>query len=173
MPDASNPYRKVVIDTSPLLDALVLQLIDREPKWELQILGRSRLSRYLEADRLTRKHFRELLDSIETLLITSHVIGEIRSDWHVHPDLHATYWQGCMDFFGERNVDERLVTLADLSNDEALKQVVTHIGPTDVGLMALANHEECPLLTNDGRLYSWLSVFNKLNITMVESLVGF
>jgi hypothetical protein len=47
MPIARHPYQKVVIDTAPLIDALTLELIEREPKWEPTILHESPLHRCL------------------------------------------------------------------------------------------------------------------------------
>jgi predicted nucleic acid-binding protein len=70
-------------------------------------------------------------------------------------------------------VNEKLITLRDLNSEDRLRQLVCAIGPTDAGLLALANLEGCLLLTNDGRLYNWLGAFPRMKIELVENLVGY
>lgn len=166
-----HPYQKVVIDTSPLIDALTLELIERAPKWEPAILRKSRLHPCLVNNPTSQRNFRVLLKSIEEIIITSHVIGEIRSESYIPQELHDAYWQSCLNFFDAHNVSERLVSLRDLNNDERLKQVLRVDGPIDAGLIALADREGCLLLTNDGHLYKWQGVFRSMKVELVENLV--
>jgi hypothetical protein len=173
MPIARYPYQKVVIDTSPLIDALTLELIEREPKWEPTILHKSRLHPCLADNPTNQRSFRVLLNSIEEIIITSHVIGEIRSERYIPQELHASYWQSCLNFFDTHNVNEKLITLRDLNSEDRLRQLVCAVGPTDAGLVALANLEGCLLLTNDGRLYNWLGAFPRMKIELIENLVGY
>ncbi len=173
MPIARHPYQKVVIDTSPLIDALTLELIERKPEWEPTILDKSPLHQCLASNPTNQRSFRALLDSIGEIIITSHVIGEIRSETHLPQELHAIYWQGCLNFFDTHNVSEKLVTLRYLNSEDGLRQIVRTFGPTDAGLVALANLEGCLLLTNDGRLYNWLGAFPHMKIELVENLVGY
>ncbi|MGH9856034.1 MAG: hypothetical protein ACREBD_39870 [Blastocatellia bacterium] len=162
-----------MIDTAPLIDALTLELIEREPKWEPTILRKSRLHPCLADNPTSQRNFRVLLNSIEEIIITSHVIGEIRSERYISQELHAIYWQHCLNFFDMRNVNEKLVTLRDLNNDERLKQILCVDGPTDAGLIALADREGCLLLTNDGHLYNWLGAFPRMKIKLVEDLISY
>src|SRR5688572_28200053 len=173
MPIPRNPYQKAVIDTTPLIDALTLELIEREPKWETSILRKSRLHPCLADNPTSQRNFRVLLNSIEEIIITSHVIGEIRSERYIPQELHAIYWQICLNFFDAHSVNEKLVTLRDLNNDERLKQILCVDGPTDAGLIALADREGCLLLTNDGHLYKWLGAFPSMEIKLVEDLVSY
>lgn len=173
MPIARHPYQKVVIDTAPLIDALTLELIEREPKWEPTVLRKSPLHPCLADDPTSQRNFRVLLNSIEEIIISSHVIGEIRSKRYIPQELHPIYWQSCMNFFDMRNVSERLVTLRDLNSDDRLKRIVCVDGPTDAGLIALANLEECLLLTDDSHLYKWLGVFPRMEIKLIEDLVSY
>src|SRR5262249_47995198 len=166
-------YQKVVIDTAPLIDALTLELIDRKPKWEPTILHKSPLHPCLAGNPTSQRSFRVLLKSIGEIIITSHVIGEIRSEIHLPQELHADYWQSCLDFFDTHNVSEKLITLRDLNNEDGLKQIVCTFGPTDAGLMALADREGCLLLTHDDRLYTWLGAFPRVKIGLVKNLVGY
>jgi hypothetical protein len=174
MPIARRPYQKVVIDTAPLINALTLDLIEREPKWEPTILRISPLHSCLANNPTNQRRFRALLNSIEEIIITSHVIGEIRSGRYLKPqELHESYWQSCPGFFNTHNVNEKLVTLCDLNNDDRLRQVVRVNGPTDAGLIALADREGCLLLTDDSDLYKWQGAFPRMKIELVENLVSY
>jgi len=173
MPIARHPYQKVVIDTAPLIDALALELIGREPKLEPAILRKRSLHPCLADNPTNQRSFRALLDSIGEIIITSHVIGEIRSERYIPDELRAIYWQSCLNFFDTHNVHEKLVTLRELNNEDRLRQIACTFGPTDAGLVALANLEGCLLLTNDGRLYNWLGAFPNMKIELVENLVGY
>jgi hypothetical protein len=85
----------VVLDTSPLIAALAFEFIAHEPGAEYL---RSGLCPYLNDPQHVR-NFHTLLGRVEEFLITSHVIGEVRSDTHVHEEHHAAYWRSSMDFF--------------------------------------------------------------------------
>jgi ribulose bisphosphate carboxylase small subunit len=171
MATASRPYQKVVIDTAPLIDALTLELIEREPKWEATILRISPLHPCLANNPTNQRRFQVLLNSIEEIIVTSHVIGEIKSGRYLKPqEFHNDYWRNCLNFFDMHNVNEMLVTLHDLNNDDRLRQIVRVNGPTDAGLIALA---ERMLLTNDSDLYKWRGAFHRMEIKLVENLVSY
>src|SRR5262245_61709325 len=103
---ARRPYQKVVIDTTPLIDALTLELIYREPKWEVTILRISPLHPCLANNPTNQRRFHALLNSIEEIIVTSHVIGEIKSGRYLKPqDFHDSYWQSCLNLFDTHNVN--------------------------------------------------------------------
>lgn len=162
-----RPYQKVVLDTSPLIAALAFEFIAQEPGAEYLKRG---LNPYLN-DPLHVYNFHALLGSVEEFLITSHVIGEIRSETHVNSEHHAAYWQCSMDFLEKRHFSEGVVTVAELNQDEDLRRIVCAVGPTDAGLVALASNEGCVLLTDDSRLFSWLGIFPDVKIELIETLV--
>lgn len=166
---ARQPYQKVVLDTSPLIAALAFEFIACEPRAEYLKSG---LRPYLN-DPQNASNFHTLLERVEEFLITPHVIGEIRSETHVYPEHHAAYWRQSMDFLERRNFSEKLITVAELNQSEALRRIVCAVGPTDAGLVALASREQCVLLTDDGRLYNWLGAFPDMEIQLVENLVSF
>lgn len=169
---ASNPYKKVVIDTSPLIDALAIDLIARKPELKTLMSRHSHLTDYLERDPRLQQRLLDLLDTIEEIVITPNVIGEIRSKRYLKPiSLHKAYWENCMEFFRRHNVREVLVPLSDLEQNEGTKRLTCEFGPTDAGLMVLASREKCSLLTNDDRWYAWQPVFGKLEIKQVRPLL--
>lgn len=173
MRTSDNPYKKVVLDTSPLLDALAVDLAEREPNFGFLLDRVSPLTSFLQHDPRRQRQFMALLGSIQDLIITSNVVGEIRSNRYSKPaEFHEAYWGNCLHFFKKHHIREELVTLADLEKDETLKQLVCKVGPTDAGLMVLANREECLLLTNDGHWFNWQHLFPKMEIRLVESELG-
>ncbi|MBO0719964.1 MAG: hypothetical protein J2P41_04035 [Blastocatellia bacterium] len=167
------PFHKAVIDSSPLFTALTLELLEREPQAAISILDKYPLQPYLANDPTSQRNFRALIDSIGEILTTSHVIGEIRSRFHVREYLHSKYWESNLDFFAKHNINEKLVTVAEMIQDLKLKQLVYEVGPIDTGLMQLAHQEGCTLLTDDSNLYTWLGAFPGLSIELVKNLVSY
>jgi len=168
----SNFFKKVVLDTSPLIDALAIDFAVRKPIWETQISRLSPLTDFLRYDVRRQRQYLELLGSIEEIVITSNVVGEIRSERYSKPeDLHEAYWGNCLDFFRRHQIREELVSLSDLEKNEGTRKLVCQLGPTDAGLMVLADREECFLLTNDDRWYSWQSVFRNLEVRLIKHML--
>jgi rRNA-processing protein FCF1 len=167
-------YTKMVIDTGPLIDALTLELLERAPECAAVISSKSPLDECLYNNPAAQQNFRNLLDRAKEILITSHVIGEIRSRVHAPGDrLHAIYWQSWMDFLDKHNVAEKLITLREMNADERLRGIVRLVGPTDAGVIALADREKCLVLTRDGRLYNWGRSFPEVKIEMVKNVVSY
>lgn len=167
-------YTKMVIDTGPLIDALTLELLERAPECAAAILHKSPLDACLDNNPAAQRNFRNLLERANEILITSHVIGEIRSRMHGSGGkLHATYWQSWMDFLDKHNVAEKLITLREMNADERLRGIVRLVGPTDAGVMALANREDCLVLTHDSRMYDWRRSFPEVEIELVQNVVSF
>lgn len=167
-----NPYKKVVLDASPLIDALTIDLVAQKPELKYLMSQHSRLTDYLERDPRLQRRLLDLLGSTEEIVITPNVVGEIRSERYLKPEsLHEAYWENCMDFFRRHHVREVLIPLSELEQNEGTKRLTCQFGPTDVGLMVLANREECSLLTNDGRWYAGLSVLGRLDIKQVKFLL--
>lgn len=173
MRSGNAPYKKVVFDTSPLIDALAVDLVIREPNFEFLIERVSPLTGFLRSDPRRQRQFMALLDSIEEIVVTSNVVGEMRSERYSKPaEFHAAYWKNCFQFFKRHHIREELVPLADLEKDERIRELVYKIGPTDTGLMVLANRERCALLTNDGHWFNWQYLFPKMEIRPVERELG-
>jgi hypothetical protein len=78
-----------------------------------------------------------------------------------------------MDFLDKHNVAEKLITLREMNADERLRGIVRLVGPTDAGVMALANREDCLVLTRDSRMYHWRRSFPEVEIELVKNVVKF
>ena len=170
---SGNPHKKVVLDTSPLIDALAVDLATREPDFGFLIERVSPLTDFLRSDPRRQRQFLALISSIEEIVITSNVVGEMRSERYSKPaEFHAAYWKNCLQFFKRHHIREELVPLAELEKDERIRELVCKIGPTDTGLMVLANRERCTLLTNDGHWFNWQYLFPRMEIRLVEGELG-
>jgi hypothetical protein len=58
-----------------------------------------------------------------------------------------------------------------MDRDAGLKEVISHSGPTDAGLVALARREQCVLLTDDQRLFTWIGVYPTLRIELIQNIL--
>jgi hypothetical protein len=68
-----------VVDTSPLLSALILEYMRRSsPVRSEKILSGSRIADYLLHDQKRRMNFVRLFEDIPNILTTSHVLGELQ-----------------------------------------------------------------------------------------------
>ncbi|SRR5882724_10302021 len=167
---AVSTFAKAVIDTGPLFTALTLEFLQENPDSRNIVLHKHKPPDYL-GDPTAEASFRSLFRSIKRLLITSHVIGELRSRYKVPGNIHREFWLSAMKTLSHRGLDEELLTLLELYDDDALKEIVSISGPTDAGLVALAHREGCLLLTDDGRLFRWMGVYPSLRIGLIQNLL--
>ena len=162
-------YVTVVLDTSPLFSALALEFIKHFPSRRHLVIQKYELPSYL-GDPTAEAAFSALISNIRKLMITSHVIGELRNRYRIPSEIHAEFWKCAMAFFAEKQVDERLITLFEMYTSEPMRIVVTVAGPIDAGLVALAQRERCVLLTDDNRLLSWMD--KSAGIELVKNVIG-
>lgn len=148
-------YAKVVLDTGPLFSALALEFIKHFPAMRNLVTQKYKLPSYL-GDPTAEAAFVVLISDIRQLMITSHVVGELRNRYRIPSEIHGEFWKCAMTFFAEKQVDERLITLLQMYNNEPMNAVVMVAGPIDAGLITLAQSERCILLTDDHRLMAWM-----------------
>jgi len=142
--------RKAVVDTGPLFNALMLVFVRSSPTHSYAP-QRNALSDYLRDNPTKQRVFLELFNSIKSVLITSHVIGEL-TGLHKRAKLPSEeFWRSSMEYMRWKNVDERLLRLIEMHNSEEMRETLCLIGPTDAGLIELARRESCVLLTDDER----------------------
>ena len=144
--------RKVVVDTGPLFNVLALVYVQSSPVRRHNFLQKHRLPEYLKNNPAQERNLLELFKSIQTIVTTSHVIGELTGLLKTAGLPSKDFWPASLDYLSLKNLDERLLRLIpDLSASEAEKEVMFEIGPTDAGLIDLARREKCILLTDDER----------------------
>ncbi len=157
----SGPIRKAVIDTSPLLAALLLDFVRNRPQAQRDsILRNSRIAEYLRTDQRLQREFIQFFDSISNILITSHVVAELQGLVNkLDGGYKKQFWLGGMSYLSRKRLDERSpLSLIDMHEREDFRKAVCNIGPTDVWLIELARQEGCTLLTDDDRTlarYAW------------------
>lgn len=149
-----RPIVKAVIDTGPLYNALVLQLVEKSPEsLRKPILQNSGLHSHLAESPSQQWAFVQFFRSIPTILTTSHVIAEVNGllkREHIKDTRYRAFWTHGMDLLNARALDERsLLRLLDMYVVEKLKEGVCTIGPVDTALIELARKEGCTLLTGD------------------------
>ena len=157
---------KAVVDTEPLVNALILNYVRAVPaNRRSAVLGRSRVSDYLR-DPILRRAFLELFDSIQTIITTSHVIGEINR-FAPKEGHRESFWRSAVDWLRKKAFDERLVKLLDTWEAEPWPGLICRIGPVDAGLIKLAKQEGCHLLTDDGRTLEPHALHEGVNCKLV------
>ena len=146
-----TPIRRAVVDASPLVSALVLEYVRSKPRdWRDPILNKSRLASYLEKNEMRQSAFVHYFDAIQTIMTTSHVIGEVQGlQSKLDGRYRQEFWPGGIAFLRRKKLDERLVGLLQIASTGELLASVCSLGPTDTGLIELARQERCVLLTDD------------------------
>jgi len=166
-----------VVDTSPLLSALILEYMRRSsPVRSEKILSSSRIADYLQHDQKRRMNFVRLFESIPNILATSHVLGELQGLQRLKEDYQRGFWECAMQWLSAKGLDERLVKLLDLHGDTSLRRAVGEVGSTDAGLVSLARQVGCftpdkVLLTDDQRTLAPLARQQQVYCYVVEDLL--
>lgn len=147
--------RKVVMDTGPLLSALVLDYVRNSPPQRRDsILANSRVASYLSHDETLQKRFLHFFDNLQAILTTSNVIGELQGLQTLRAQYQREFWLGGARLLRQKHLDEKLLCLLDMDSDNANRELIQIVGPTDTGLLQLAKNEGCRLLTDDTILRS-------------------
>lgn len=162
-----GPLKKVVLDSGPLYSAITLELVKRHPGSRNSILSTNKLHSYLQSQK-AQKNFLLMFNSIQTVFITSHVVGELKGLQKLKGDYEREFWLYAIELFRSKSVDERLIRLLDLSKGN-LRDMIPIIGPVDAGLIELARAEGCDLLTEDGRMANF--VRDRAKFQLVRDLV--
>ncbi|MCI0420793.1 MAG: hypothetical protein L0312_16460 [Acidobacteria bacterium] len=109
-----------------------------------------------------------MFSSIQTVLTTSHVIGELKGLQKLKGDYEREFWLSAIELFRSKSVDERLVRPLDVAKGN-VREVIPIVGPVDAALIELARAEECDLLTEDGRMADLAK--NRAKFQLVRDLV--
>lgn len=143
-------FRKAVVDAGPLFTVLTLSFVrkyKREP-----ILERAEMPR----DSKTQDAYFQLFAGIQSVLTTSHVVGELQGLQSSRLRLKGmdfeNFWLSTTDFLRTKNFDERLISLLEMRAEQRSSDRIGVFGPSDGGLIELAAREGCVFLTDDGAL---------------------
>jgi len=162
-----TPIRKAVIDTGPLLSALV-------SIYQIKYGRRSALDSLLREPLRIRDHqeqFLRLLAAIPEKLTTSHVIAEIQGHVNaakLYGDDLLNFWQSSIDLLMQWKLDERLIRLLDIVGRQ---EMLPDIGIVDTGLIELAARNNCALITEDERTLARRAWTEQIDCYLVKGLI--
>jgi predicted nucleic acid-binding protein len=163
--------RKAVIDSGPLLSALVLH-------YQRERGRQPSLESFLEEPLLIRDHqeqFLNLLASIREKLTTSHAIGEIqglaKARLKLGGDDRLNFWRASVDLLTQWNLDEQLIRLLEMASRSELKERLLDIGIVDTGLIELAAQNGCVLITQDERTLAARAWTDGIDCRLVKQLI--
>jgi rRNA-processing protein FCF1 len=148
-------FRAAVIDTSALFSALVAQYDlfgGRSQKRSVRPVASLKPPLNNE---LVRREYLELLGSIRTKFVTSHVVAELyglRRELNLDEDGRVNFWRSSLRLLQTWNIEEAFVQLFELYDGTGLEDCIARLGPTDTSLVALAGRKGCPLITEDEEL---------------------
>lgn len=130
----------------------------------------------LDRNRSAQDDYLERLRQIPEKLITSHVIGELTGLITSRLDLKGArridFWKTSIDLLVEWNVREQLVRVIDLLKINDLGDLVSEIGPADVGLIYLARQQNCMLITEDERTLAVRALALGVKCCLVKQLIS-
>lgn len=167
--EGQNRYRRVVVDTGPLFTTLTLSYIRQSPKTREHVTSKHKPPPYI-LDLTSERLFLEFFQTVQSLLITSHVIGELKSRQRLGEQVQREFWRFSIGFLRNK-LEEKLVRLIDLGRDATYEKLLYEVGPTDAGLISLAQKENCTLLTDDSRLLSWQRLDPHLHIELIKDVL--
>jgi rRNA-processing protein FCF1 len=168
----ASPIRKAVVDTGPLFSALTIQYLHNTPVAKhASILYRNKLSNHLVSSKRRQAAFAQLFGEITTVLTTSHVIGEIQGLQGLKDQDRRGFWLCAITWLREKNTDEALIRLLDMSKEVSSREAIYRIGPTDAGLIDLARREGTVLLTDDRRTLAPMAWRQGIDCRLVEMLI--
>jgi rRNA-processing protein FCF1 len=125
----------------------------------------------------TQQRLLELLGSIRHKLTTSHVIAELngleKSRLGLFGDDRLDFWRTSIDLLIQWSIDENLVRQLDLASDAGFQGCLPEIGVTDTGLIQLALHQECVLITEDERTLAREAWTRGVDCRLLKQLVSF
>ncbi len=84
--------------------------------------------------------------------------------------MQREFWRFSIGFLRNK-LEEKLVRLIDLGRDATYEKLLYEVGPTDAGLISLAQKENCTLLTDDSRLLSWQRLDPHLHIELIKDVL--
>jgi hypothetical protein len=117
------------------------------------------------------RDYLDFFHSINEVIFTSHVVGEIKSRRGLPSGVFREFWSSSMDYLQQKLADEKLLTLVSMRDEVFTSDLVCTVGPVDAGLLTLARKENCVLLTDDARLLSRCDSKGKPNIELVANLL--
>jgi rRNA-processing protein FCF1 len=128
----------------------------------------------LEGNPSAQGQYLDLLESIPAKLVTSHVVGELNGlalKLKLYGSRRVDFWRTSRDLILGWGIQEQLVCLVDLWKNEAMRELIAEIGPTDAGLLDLALERNCVLITEDEKTLAARAWKLAIECQLVRNLV--
>lgn len=166
--------QQAVVDASPLMNLLALNYTREKSLSDRNRMITGDASRYLHKFN-AQERFLDLFDNMGAILTTSHIIGEIQGlsqalRFHNDND-RKEFWSQSIEYLEHRGLDERLVSLLELSKDVNRRTWIGIIGVPDSGIIHLAKQEDARLLTDDRRTLYKRAAELSVDCYLVQNLV--
>jgi hypothetical protein len=129
---------KAVIDTGPLFTALTLDFAERIPELGPFLMDRHQLPEFMRTDFVLQNAYRAFFAGIDQFIITSHVIGEMRSRYRIPNPLQYQFTECAMDYLKRRHLDERLIRVLAIEDDSSYRHIACNNGFIDAGVIKLS-----------------------------------
>ncbi|MBM2814247.1 MAG: hypothetical protein HW421_1009 [Ignavibacteria bacterium] len=166
--------RKAVIDTSVLLDALLISYYNLKE-------GHDSIIQYVKQLYLGKeiflKNYTEFLEGIECFITTSHAIGELQGLFStrigIEGDLKRNFWEKSVSYLKTKKINELLIELALISENKTYIKFIFDIGYIDTGLIELAKKENLPIITDDVRTLSNFAYGQAIELFVPEQFLNY
>jgi hypothetical protein len=99
----------------------------------------------------------QLFRSAAQRVVTQHVIAEaynLRTRLGSLSNQRELVWQGALDILRDPGIEEEPFRIRDLDAKPEYRKILTTLGPTDTGLLYIAEHRNATIITEDGPLLS-------------------
>jgi hypothetical protein len=154
------PRPVLVIDTNVLLLLIgyhCAQLDEMGPQQRIRVLNEIRG----QDDRESPERFDYLWQffrSAAQRVVTQHVIAEaynLRRRLGSLSNQRELVWQGALDILRDPGIEEEPFRIRDLDGKPEYRKILTTLGPTDTGLLYIAEQRNATIITEDKPLLSF------------------
>ncbi len=159
--------RKAVIDTGFLAESLIIYYYENVNSKDYIAKQTEKL--FNKGINYKQKYIR-FLNSIAEFVTTANVITEVngifKSRFDIQGNLLQELWKSSISFLIQKQLDEKLIQIIELSQKQEYKKIFYEINFIDVGLIELAKRNNLKIVTKDKRTLS-----NEANNQAVEVIV--
>ncbi len=159
--------RKAVVDTGFLAESFIINYFEKVNKNDY--IAKEAEKIFKKGNNYKQKYIR-FLNSIAVFITTANVITEANGILKSHYDIQGKslqeLWKSSIPFLIQKQLDENLLKIIELSQNQDYKKIFYEINFIDVGLIELAKRSNLKIVTKDKRTLS-----NEANNQAVEVIV--
>jgi hypothetical protein len=102
----------------------------------------------------------QLFNAAAARIVTEHVISETFSlgkNFRYFSGNRELVWKSALQIFDRPGIEEVSIRVDDLKGLPVYGEILLKAGPTDTGLLFVAEQRQATILTEDGPLWNWAS----------------